>query len=144
MAGTARGQASLEYLAISLVALALVSVSAFALTGIRGYAERASGDFSFRASALSLANAISGVCALGSGNGRSVVLEAPVSVEYSDSMVRISGGDGASLVRPAKCGISVRGGYGAWEDGALPGAAGGLSGLVYVKNEDGNVILTAR
>lgn len=100
-----QGAASLEYLDISLVALALLSISVFALTGLRGHAERAAGDFSFRASAVSLANAISEVCALGSG--RSVVLDAPVSVEYADSVVRIGGGS-APLPRPARCGVGRR------------------------------------
>lgn len=128
MAGTARGQASLEYLVLSLVALALLSVSVFALASLRGYADKAAGDFSFRSSALSLANAISEVCALGSGNGRSLALGAPVSVEYADSVVRISGGS-APVLRPARCAVD---------------AADGLHGIVYVKNEGGRITLTER
>ncbi len=126
--GWAKGQVSLEYLVISLVAVALISVSVFALVGIRGYADKTSGLFSFRASALSLANAVAEVCALGSGNGRSVVLESPLSVECEGPVMRIVGRD-SSLVRPARCAVEP---------------ASGLSGAVYVKNEGGTVTITRR
>jgi hypothetical protein len=121
-----RGQVSLEYLVLALLALALISVSVFALANIGDYAERASGLFVFRSSAISLANAMDEVCALGSGNVRSVALEAPLNVEYEDNVVRISGYD-SSVVRPSRCEID---------------AASGLEGRVYVKNEGGRVSVT--
>lgn len=120
-----RGQVSLEYLVLSLVALSLLSVAVFALLNLKDYSVRASGALLFRSSADSLANAISETCALGSGNGRSVVLKAPLSVEYLDSMVRFTGPD-ASLVRSSRCEVI---------------SAGRLEGRVYVENDAGIIFL---
>ena len=118
-----RGQISLEYLVLSLVAISLLSLAVFALLNLRDYSASASGTLMFRSSALSLSNAISETCALGSGNSRSVLLKAPLSVEYQEQMVRFSGSN-LSIVEPSRCEVE---------------AVEGLEGLVYVEN-DGGVI----
>jgi uncharacterized protein (UPF0333 family) len=123
-----RAQISLEYLVLSLVALALISVSVFALLNIRDYADRTSGLFSFRSSALSLASAMSEVCALGSGNVRSVTLGVPLSLEYGEGAVRMTGYN-SSVARPSRCEVEP---------------AQELEGLVYVKNDDGAISVKER
>ena len=127
-----KAQVSLEYLLLSLVALSLLSVSAFALLSIRDYSDEASKAHAFRSSALSLRDAINEVCVLGSGNGREVSLETGISLgsEEGDDgwLVSFSHSD-YSIVKASPCRVE---------------ASENLEGLVYVENEEGTVTVTER
>jgi len=124
-----RAQISLEYLLLAGVALALLSISVLALASIRGSAENGFAAFQFRSSALALSNTINELCASGNGNGREVRLAVNLSVESvpgeNEWLVRFSNG-GRSMVRASRCDI---------------GAADGLSGAVYAKNEGGKITI---
>ncbi|NYZ74471.1 hypothetical protein H0O00_04980 [Candidatus Micrarchaeota archaeon] len=144
-----RAQVSLEYLVLSAVALGLLSISVMALSEIKSSAASNAELLRFRSSAVSLANAMNEVCALGDGNGREVSLSTALSVTSEDvgsgdfgdgSEFGAGSGDGfvarfvgvggnASIVRKSLCGI---------------GAADELEGLVYVENEDGMITVRGR
>jgi len=128
-----KGQASLEYLLLSAIALALLMVSASALIGIRDMAVRGAAAASFHSNAGSLSSAASEVCALGDGNGREMDLAAEISI-YSEKadegwLVRFSGPGNESLVQPCRCEVEETQGF---------------SGLVYVENEDGKIVIRER
>lgn len=127
------GQASLEYLLVSVVAVSLLVVSASALYGIREMAIQGAAAAAFRSAAVMLADAGSGVCSLGDGNGRELSLAQAVSVESEKGdegyVVRYTGAGNESLVRPCPCVVDD---------------AQGLSGLVYVENEDGKIKIIER
>ena len=63
-----RGQLSLEYLIIAVVALALIAVSISALTKIRSDADIAYNNIKFKSTAENIFIAVDEVCALGNGN----------------------------------------------------------------------------
>jgi len=122
-----KGQVALEYLVLSLVALALLALSITALMNIRSYAAHSTNVFQFRSSAEELANAMAETCALGDGNGRTIHLSAPLAIEGQEGMVRFSGA-GITLVRKSACGV---------QEGQQP------EGDVYVENEKGVIKITA-
>jgi hypothetical protein len=101
-----KGQASLEYLMLGVVGVALLSFSLFSLSEIKSSMDKNLALSRFRDSAISLHNSISEVCALGSGNLRAVSLSAPVSAETENSesglLIRYSGG-GNSIVKEIRC-----------------------------------------
>ena len=152
-----RAQVSLEYLILSAVALGLLSISVLALSGIKSSAASNAELLKFRSSAVSLANAMNEVCALGSGNGREVSLGTALSVE---SVGGDGGGDGGGFGEAD--GFGASGGNGG--DGGFVArftgvggnasivrkslcavdAAGELEGPVYVKNEDGIITIRER
>ena len=127
-----RAQVSLEYLLLSLVALSLLTLSAFALLSIREYSGKVSEAQGFRASVLSLGNAINEVCVLGSGNRREVSLGVEVSIDSEKAdegwLVGFSCSD-LSMVRASPCKVE---------------RAERLKGPVYVENEEGMVKVTER
>lgn len=112
---------SLEYLMLSLVSLCLLTVSVFALLGIKEYSENSSERFAFRSSAVSLSNAMNEICALGNGNSRSVFLHHELSVEPEDGGARFTGSN-YSMVKSGLCDVEP---------------AKNLDGLVYVENKEG-------
>jgi hypothetical protein len=118
-----RAQMSLEYLMLTLVSLCLLSISVFALMGVRDYSEMEAQRFAFRSSAVSLGNAIDEVCALGSGNSREVALHHKMSVER-DGDGLVFGGAGLALARECLCEIE---------------GPGDLEGLVLVENREGMI-----
>jgi hypothetical protein len=123
-----KGQASLEYLMLSVVGLALVSFSLFSLSEIKSAMDKSLDVSRFRDSAITLQNLISEVCAAGSGNSREAYLPVPVSVETEDSnqglLVRYSYGNN-SIVRETHCEV----------DAQKP------EGKIIVENKDGRITL---
>jgi hypothetical protein len=126
-----RAQASMEYLLISVVSLSLISISALSLLAIKETSSQGRETLVFRNSADSLSIAASELCALGSGNGREVLLQAEIAVESENTeegwLSRFSDGN-RSLVRKTYCEIE----------------SGRWAGLVYAENEDGKIRLTER
>ena len=126
-----KGQLSLEYLMLALLALSMLAISALSLAEIKESAERGAGAMRFRMDAAALAAAAAEVCALGDGNGRELRLGGRVAVESEKAergwVVRLSDGD-RSLVRESAC-----------------EAQGGKNeGIVYVENEGGVVTVRGR
>ncbi len=117
-----RGQISLEYLLISAIALAMLSISAAALLEIKDYSEKNTEQFRFRSSANALANAIDEVCALGNGNSRVLTLHSGISVDWEEGVVTLSGQ--TSMARRCACEVVP-------EDS--------LQGIVIVRNSQGVV-----
>lgn len=122
-----RAQVSLEYLLVSVISLALLSLSVAALLEIKEYSDSASESLRFRYSANALANAMEDVCALGPGNSREVLLSAEVSVDREEGGVRLSGH--GSMVRPLRCEIPPE---------------SGLEGALIVENEEGKIKIRGR
>lgn len=126
--GNRKGQASMEYLLLSLVGIALISFSLMSLSDIKSFMDREIGISRFRDSALSLHDAISEVCAAGSGNQRAIILSVPVNLtsEPSDAgiLAVYSRGDD-SIVMRTRC----------------PVDAAALEGRIIVENEEGEIRL---
>lgn len=120
-----KGQVSIEYLILMLVSLSLLSISVFALFNIKSYAAKNTNLFMFKSSALSLSTAIREVCALGSGNVRSVDISVPLSIEFENSLVRFSASN-SSIILPSHCEVE---------------SYGEVSGTAYVKNRDGIIFI---
>jgi uncharacterized protein (UPF0333 family) len=121
-----KAQVSMEYLLLSLVAITLLSISAFSLSKIRDFSDEASDVYAFRSSSISLSNAINEVCALGSGNRREVSLGSVVSLysrEGSGSWLVVFSHSNHSIVKSSPCRVK----------------AVALEGPVYVENKLGTV-----
>lgn len=117
-----KAQVSLEYLLVSVLAVALLTISVVSLAQIKEYAERSGRMLEFRSSAESLGDAVYSVCVLGSGNRRDVLLRTAVDVEWEDGVMRIS--NITSIASAVPCEVS---------------AQKGIKGPVEVKNENGKV-----
>ena len=85
-----RGQISFEYLLVSVVALFLLSISAASLINIKEFSDVSIEKAQFKSSAAKLTNTIAQVCALGSGNKRTIFLNSFLSVDYYDGAVHIT------------------------------------------------------
>lgn len=121
-----RAQISLEYLLISVVALALLAISVASLSQIREYAEDSSQRLRFSYSAEALADTVSSVCALGNGNRRSLSVHPALDVDWQDGLIRISGA--GSMTRAVPCEVVPQ----------------SIEGYVEIKNEDGKVKIRRR
>ncbi len=125
-----KGQASLEYLALSLVSLAMLALSISALGMIKAGAEKALRLAMLASSASRLADAANEACAMGNGNERSVAVSVPVSIEpgkMPDSpgyAVRLASADGSMAVLML----------------CEPEGGGRMYGMVRVRNERGTII----
>jgi hypothetical protein len=126
-----KGQASLEYTAISLISISLICVSVMALAAIKSDAERTFRLILLSSSANNLADAANEACAMGSGNKMAVSSSVPLSIESRGVVggsglgwaVRFSNADG-SLALGSICDIP---------DSELP------AGPVLVSNEHGRI-----
>jgi uncharacterized protein (UPF0333 family) len=123
-AGNRKGQASLEYLMLSVVGLALVSFSLLSLSQIKSSMDESLAISRFRDSAIHLHNSISEVCAAGSGNQRTVSLSAPVSIETDNVLIRYYYGSN-SIVKMLRCPIDQE----------------KKEGNVIIENKDGKITL---
>lgn len=119
-----KGQLSFEYLMLFLVSLCLLSISVFALLNIKVYSEKASDTIVFRSSVILLSNTINEVCALGDGNSRAVFLHHNLSIESENEEIIFTASN-YSLTKPIVCNV----------DSAR------LSGLVYVENNKGSIVV---
>jgi hypothetical protein len=126
-----KAQASLEYMALTLVSLSLLCVSVMALSGIKADSEKSFRMFAFKSSAQALSDAMDEVCAMGDGNLQTLSLSSPLSLETRRSddngrivwLARFSHGND-SIVRDVLCEA---------DDAALP------TGAVHVENQGGKV-----
>ena len=75
--------ATLEYLLVSVIALALVSISVAALVNIREFSEYSLGQYRFKSDAVGLRDAIEQVCVLGNGNSREIQLKGRITVDQN-------------------------------------------------------------
>jgi len=120
-----KGQITLEYMLLSLVVLALLSISLAALVRIKDNSSDAMENVFFGSSARDLHNAIEAVCALGDGNSREVTLRHEIAIEYLSGYVEYSAeGMSDSIKKEAACRVSADGTYG---------------GRVTVTNRDGQI-----
>ncbi|MFH0737863.1 MAG: hypothetical protein V1827_04360 [Candidatus Micrarchaeota archaeon] len=125
-----RGQVSAEYMLLFMVSLSLLGVSAVSLGAIRDSAMRSLDMGDFRASAISLADAVDEVCASGNNNRASVYLASAVEVDSERSedgwLIRIRGAN-ATVVRDSLCEA---------KPSSLP------KGKVYIENIGGSASFT--
>ncbi len=122
-----KGQITLEYMFLSLVVLALLSISLTALVKIKDNSSDAMVMVFFKSSARDLHNAIESVCALGNGNSREVTLKHELRVEYLSGYLEFSGeGIPDSIKYDTMCSVSPDGIY---------------SGTVTVTNREGEIEL---
>ncbi len=123
-----QGQVTVEYMLLSLVVLALLSISLTALVNIKDNSDDAMNIVFFKSSARDLHNTIEAVCALGDGNSREVTLKHEVEVRDMGSYLEYSA-DGMpdTLKYEKKCDVTLFGDL--------------FSGKVSVYNDDGTVEL---
>ncbi len=96
-----RGQISFEYLLVSAVALFLLSISAASLINIKEFSDASIEKVRFKSSAEKLTNAIAEVCALGSGNKRTLFISSLLSVDYYDGAVQVM--NSSTITAPIAC-----------------------------------------
>lgn len=82
-ASSPKGQITIEYLVLSVVALALLSISIAILIQISKTSQQAMDNIVFRKSALDLHAAVEEVCALGAGNSRTITIKTNMTVSKS-------------------------------------------------------------
>jgi len=85
-----KGQITLEYMVLTVVVIALLSISVAALIRIKDGSEDAMDIVLFKSSSRDLYNAISEVCAMGDGNSREVVLRNQVRVDSPGDYLEFS------------------------------------------------------
>ena len=103
-----RGQISLEYLIIALIAIALVSLSLSVLMKIRENADRDYALIRVKSASEDIFNAIDALCALGNGNSRKVTLPLPLEF-YSEAKVVTAGNSDSSFSHKSNCELSLSG-----------------------------------
>lgn len=80
-----KGQITIEYMVLTLVVLAMLSISIAMLIQINNTAHRAVDNLAFRKSALDVQATIEEVCALGNGNSREIIVKTDMSVKKDTS-----------------------------------------------------------
>jgi len=85
-----KGQITLEYMVLSLVVIALLSISVAALIQIRENSNKTMDVILFKSAARDLFNAIDEVCAMGDGNSREIYLKNEVVVNDEGSYLEFS------------------------------------------------------
>jgi len=123
-----RAQISLEYLIIALIALALISISIFALTKIRTNADAAYENIKFKSLAEDFFSTLDEICALGNGNSKTVALSLPLLIK-SDMrngifFLTVSNNKN-SVAHETKCEMSINGEF---------------ENELTIANEDGKII----
>ena len=73
--------ATLEYLLVSVIAIALISISVAALLNIQEFSEYSLEQHQFKSDAIRLRNTIEQVCILGNGNSREIDLRSRITVD---------------------------------------------------------------
>ncbi|NYZ77459.1 class III signal peptide-containing protein [Candidatus Micrarchaeota archaeon] len=123
-----KGQITLEYMVLSLVVIALLSIAITALITIRDNSDKALDVVLFKSSARDLYNAMEEVCAMGDGNSMEVYLKKDVSVsdaggylEFSSPLPHVNG----TIKYESFC--------------VLESDADSLSGNVVVYNNEGKI-----
>jgi len=128
-----KGQLSLEYLALCLIAISLISISLNALMAIRDISADMGNDLRFRTTSMRLSNSIGESCAMGSGNHRSAAIELPVDIESEKAdpgyIVRIKGGRSSYVFR-SRCHVET--------------VRGLEKGLINAINSGGSILLKAQ
>jgi len=80
-----KGQATIEYLLLSLIGLSLISFSVISLAKIKGSWEEAYENTLFKSSATALASAMDEACSLGDGNSRTVYVKARMDISGDET-----------------------------------------------------------
>lgn len=92
-----KGQITIEYLVLSVVALALLSVSIAILLQITKTSHQAMDNIAFRKSALDLYATVEEVCALGAGNSRTIMIKKDIWVTKSGQDIILENKDIGSI-----------------------------------------------
>jgi uncharacterized protein (UPF0333 family) len=103
-----KGQASTEYLLISVVALAVLAISIGALVKIKENAEKTQDILILKNDAESIYNAMEEVCAMGSGNKRTITPNQKLMIESSVTSVSFSNELG-SIPKNLSCESEING-----------------------------------
>ena len=123
-----RGQISLEYLLIAIIAIALVSLSVSVLNKIRTNADESYNNIKFKTLNDDIFNSVDEICALGNGNARSLRLSLPVIIKSGtkgDIYFLTILHDKTSMSHETSCEASVDGEF---------------KNEIVIANEDGKII----
>ena len=120
-----KAQVSIEYMALLLVFMTVLSLSVAVLFSIKDTSEKSAEIISFKAQINELDNKIRTVCFLGSGNKRSLELKYPIELDYLDEQIEYNYKN-YSILRHYPC--SVTGDY-------------SLEDLILIENLDGIIYL---
>jgi len=119
-----KGQITLEYMVLTVVIIALLSISVAALIRIKDGSEDAMEIVLFKSSARDLYNAVSEACAMGDMNSRRIVLRTEVEIASHGDYLEFSNPDIGNTIKYEKnCEV---------DDAELEGA-------VVVTNSDGTI-----
>lgn len=120
-----KGQVTIEYLLITLIALALLSFSLHALISANSAQQVSYKKALFLSDANDLSHAMREVCVLGNGNSRKIQLKSEVEITGGANSITVMevGGNGTHS-EEMPCTIS---------------SSGTFSGAVYVRNDGGSI-----
>ena len=118
-----KGQATVEYLILFAIGLALIGISVGALAAISEAEGQLTDLEKARIAAGALRGAGNEICALGDGNSRVVELAWEVSLECSGNLITASSGNQSAVSGLEHCDVSCS----------------GKAGRVLVKNERGKI-----
>jgi len=118
-----RGQITLEYMTVSLVALVLLSLAVGSLYKIKEMADSSYELMEFKASAEKIHSVSKELCAMGDGNLREIEVDVPVKVDENGGIVRYSNMDN-SIVKETNCRISMN----------------AVEGRITLKNKKGTIV----
>jgi len=117
-----KGQITLEYLVISLVALVLLSIAFTALFKIKEMSDASYELIQFKGAVERIHSASKELCALGDGNSREIDVVTLVKIEMHGDNVKYSHGD-HSIVRKLDCNLNFN----------------SVEGEITLRNMDGNI-----
>ncbi len=121
-----KAQITLEYLVLSVVFLAVLSFSLFALYSLKESADKQNEFLKFKFDVERIDSTIKEICSLGSGNQFPVELSLILNVSYLEEGIVFQNGE-FDLPKSYACEVSG-------EDS--------LFGKILIENEDGEIILT--
>ena len=118
-----KGQVTLEYMTVSLVALVLLSLAVGSLYKIKEMSDSSYELMGFKASAEKIHSTSKELCAMGDGNSREIDVKVPVEVEEYEDIIRYSNMDN-SIIKESHCRMSM----------------GVVEGRITLKNKKGTIV----
>lgn len=121
-----KGQVTIEYLLITLIALTLLSFSLHALASANAAQQAGYEKAKFLSDANDLSHAMKEVCVLGDGNSRKINLKSEIKISRGKTVVMEGVMENATHSEELPCTVS---------------SSGTFSGTVYVKNDGGSIVV---
>ncbi|MEM4335555.1 MAG: hypothetical protein QXY61_00975 [Candidatus Anstonellales archaeon] len=121
-----KGQVTVEYLLITLIALTLLSFSLNVLTNANNAQQSGYERAKFLSDANDISHAMKEVCVLGDGNSRKINLKTEIKISGKETVVIEGMYENLTHQEEIPCDVS---------------SSGTFSGTVYVKNDGGSIVV---